>query len=77
MNIQLENTYKSRIRNRRSHPTAKAMGFPAFVVINPNFINPKREPAVKEKPNIEIGISSKIAILAKPLIQFIFTYFLP
>ena len=30
MNIQLENIYKNKTRDRRSHPTAKAVGFPAL-----------------------------------------------
>src|ERR1700733_6232520 len=33
MNIQLENMYKIKRINRRSHPTTKAVGFPAFVVM--------------------------------------------
>src|ERR1700733_11660399 len=38
MNIQLENMYKIKRINRRSHPTTKAVGFPAFVVKQSNVI---------------------------------------
>ncbi len=34
MSIQSENIYKNKIRHRRSHPTPKDVGFPAFVVKN-------------------------------------------
>ncbi|HEY4831005.1 MAG TPA: hypothetical protein VIH61_00370 [Waddliaceae bacterium] len=44
MNIQLENMYKIKRINRCSHPTTKAVGFPAFVVKEDEIENRLREP---------------------------------